>query len=101
MAGQKHAKDSEEELELEEARNLLHRGLRRATLLGATLLVNIASIVPFLAGHSLHPQFYSIGRPLLLLAMCLVTLFGLSAAQVCFFWVDVRNLRKSQRVKTS
>jgi uncharacterized membrane protein len=95
VTGQKHAKDLDRQLELKEARNLLSRGLWRTTLLGAALLVNIASIVPFLVGHSLHRQFYSIGRPLLLLAMCLLTLFVTTGTRVCFIWIDVCELKKS------
>jgi hypothetical protein len=79
MPGQKHAPNfgDDLELELERAKNVLHRGLRKVVLFGAALLVNVASIVPFLAGQPLHSHFYTIGRPLLLLAMCLVTLFFL------------------------
>ena len=46
--------------------------------MGAALLLNIAAIVPFLAGHSLHGHFDSAGKPLILFAMFLLVAFPLS-----------------------
>jgi hypothetical protein len=51
---------------------------RRPIILGATLLLNIAAIVPFLAGHSLHKYFDLIGHPLIVLATFMLVAFILS-----------------------
>ena len=82
--------------ELEQATDLLCRGLRRMSIFGVPCLINTALIIPFLSEHSLHKHFYSIGRPLLVTATGLWILFVMSAAQVYFFWIDVRQLRKLQ-----
>ena len=53
--------------------------LRRPIFLGAALLLNIAAIVPFLDGHSLHKYFDSAGKSLLFLAVFLFVAFLISA----------------------
>ena len=52
---------------------------RRPLLLGAGLLLTIVAIVPFLAGHSLHEHFGTVGPPLLLLAVFLLVALVISA----------------------
>jgi hypothetical protein len=89
--------ESEKASSLEEARGLLIRWQRRAIIFGIALLLNVASIVPFLQDHSLHAHFYSIGRPLLLLSGCLLTAFAFSAAQAYNFWIYLRDLKKAYR----
>jgi hypothetical protein len=89
---------SEEARVLEEARGFAVRWRRRTIILGVTLLVNIASIVPFLAGHSLHGHFEMVGKPLLLLSMCLLPMFVVSAAQTYNFWVYQKDCEMLYRV---
>jgi len=101
MAGRKHTQHVEDDLELQlqVAKDVLHLGLRKAALFGLALLVNIAFIIPFLAGHSLHAYADRIGKYLIFLAMCLSTLFFLCIGQAIFFWVDVHDIRKFQRMR--
>jgi hypothetical protein len=95
----KNERDTENSEELEEARELLSAGLRRMTIFGIAAFATIASNVPFLAGFPLHKYFYTIGRPLLLIAMFLWTIFLLSVLQAYFFWSDVRQITKSETTK--
>ncbi len=66
------------------------------TILGIPTFASIAGIVPFLAGYPLHKYFYTIGRPLLLIATFLWVIFVLTSAQVWFLWSDVREIKKSE-----
>jgi len=85
--------DSEEARVLAEASSFVDRWRRRAIIFGVALFVNIASIVPFLAGHSLHAQFDRVGKPLLLLSMCLLVMFVVSAAQTYSFWMYLKDCK--------
>ena len=97
MKIRKEALDPEEAALLEDSRNTLYSGLRTTLILGVALLVNIASIIPFLAGHSQHEQFYNVGRPLLITAVCLLGLFLLAAGRACLYWLNDRELKKVLR----
>jgi hypothetical protein len=91
---QASVRKSKEKSFLEEARSLLNRWQRRAIVLGTALFASVISVIPFLAGHSLHAKFYRIGRPLLVLTGCLLPLFLFAAAQAYNFWVYLRDLKK-------
>jgi hypothetical protein len=94
---------SEEARVLEDALGFVDRWRRRTIILGVSLFVNIASIVPFLAGHSLHGHFDRVGKPLLILSMCLLVMFVFSAAQTFNFWTylqDCKMLYRSGRTKS-
>ena len=94
---QNNERKSEEAASLEEARSLLDRWQRRAIVLGIALFASVASVVPFLEGHFLHAQFYRIGRPLLILSGCLLTVFMFCAGQTYNFWIYLRDLKKEYR----
>jgi hypothetical protein len=96
---EKNKRDTETLEELDEARELFSIGLRQMMIVGIPSFGSIASVVPFLAGYPLHKYFYTIGRPLLLVAMFLWTLFMLSVGQVLFLWSDVREIKKSETRK--
>jgi hypothetical protein len=89
--------EAEKASSLEEARTFLNRWRRRAIVLGIALFASVASVVPFLEGHSLHAHSYSIGRPLLLFSGCLLTAFLFCAGQTYNFWVYLRDLKKAFR----
>jgi hypothetical protein len=94
---QNNDRETDEASSLENARILLNRWRRRAIVLGSALFVSVASIVPFLEGHSLHAQFDRIGKYLIVLSMCLLPLAALSAAFTYNFWTYLRDLEKSYR----
>jgi hypothetical protein len=89
--------EAEEASSLEDARMLLSRWRRRAIVLGSALFASVASVVPFLEGHSLHAQFDKIGKFLIVLSMCLLPLAALSAAFTYNFWTYLRDLKKANR----
>jgi hypothetical protein len=92
---------SEEARVLEEARGFVDRWRRRTIVVGLALFVNIASIVPFLAGHSLHGQFFLVGRPLLIVSLCLLVMFVFSAAQTYNFWMYLQDCKMLYRTGTA
>lgn len=78
----------------DEARGDLTREIRKAGFLALGLITNIAAIIPFSAGHSLHSQAYTIGRLLLFIALGLWIFLMISLGQIYFFWIAVRNLKR-------
>lgn len=69
----------------------------RTFVLGIGLVTSISSLVPFLYGFPLHDRFESIGRLLLFLSMCLLTMFVGSAGLMYNGWSYLRKLRKEGR----
>lgn len=79
----------------------LHRWKRRTIILGIALVASTMSVIPFLEGHALHKQFDTIGKFLIYLSMCLLSLFVGSAAltyNFCTYW---RSLRKENHAPNS
>ena len=77
-----------------EARISLNRWKRRMIGFGMALILSVVSELPFLRGHSLNMHFEAIGKYLIYLAMCLLSLFVGSAALTYNFWSLWRSLRK-------
>jgi hypothetical protein len=88
---------SEEARVLEEAFGFVDRWRRRTIIIGVALFANIASIVPFLAGHSLHKHFDQFGKPLLVVSMCLLVMFVFSAGQAYNFWMYLQDCKALYR----
>ncbi len=72
--------DAEEGAEMESAIAQSLRKWKLATLyLGLALFASVASVVPFLYGHSLHDHWDAVGKNILLLAMVLLPAFCYAA----------------------
>jgi hypothetical protein len=71
----------------------LHVWRRRMIWFGVALAANGACIVPFLFGYPLHEHFQSVGKPLLVLAGCLLSAFMFSVAITLNFWWYLRDLK--------
>lgn len=97
MKLQKDERKLEGKSSLQEARRLLNRWQRRAIVLGTALFVSVASVIPFLDGHSLHEYADRIGKYLIYLSMCLLPLFVFCAAQTYNFWIYLRDLKKEYK----
>ena len=61
---------------------------------GGLLLANILCLIPFLAGHSLHRYWESIGRALLVTAFPLFLWFVMRVGFVWSSWQSARETRK-------
>jgi hypothetical protein len=71
------------------------RGWRRRCLSStAALLLSCALVYPFLAGHSLHRYWASIGKPLILLSMALLLVWGWCTNIFCNAWLALRKVEK-------
>ena len=71
---------------------------RLATLaLGFAFAATCTALVPFLAGHSYHFQWDSIGKKILVLAMSLFVSFVLVTASCLIEWNYLRSIRKIHR----
>ena len=86
---------------LEEARTSLNRWYRRMIGVGIALILSAASVIPFLDGHSLHTRFETIGKYLIYLSLCLLSLFVGSAALTYNFWSYWRSLGAESRTVNS
>jgi hypothetical protein len=88
----------EEVRESEEQERQIERQLRKwvlaTALLGAAFTATCAGLVPFLAGHSLHQQWDTIGKNLLLLAMAFYFSFVLVTTNCLIQWNYLRSIRK-------
>jgi len=80
---------------LEEAQTALSTWKRRMATMGIALVVSVAIVVPFLAGHSLHEHWDTIGKYLIYLPAFLLSLFMGSAALTYNFWTYCRRLEKT------
>jgi hypothetical protein len=99
LKAQLRAEAIEEARQAEESEARAERTLRRwkhATMLvGMLLVASIASLVPFLAGHSLHMHWEKIGKKVLLLSMGLYGAFVYTAGHTWIeYWYGLRELRK-------
>jgi len=86
---------SEEASSLAVAQSLVNLWRQRAIVLGIALILNIASIVPFLQDHFLHAYADKFGKYLIYLSMCLLPVFAFCAWQTCSFWLYLRDLKKA------
>jgi hypothetical protein len=74
----------------------LARWIRRTVGLGIDLALSVASVTPFLDGHSLHSH-WEFGKYLIYVSCTMLTLFVGAAALTYNFWGQVRLLRKDAR----
>jgi hypothetical protein len=79
---------------LEDARARLDGWKHWMMGLGIALAGSVASVIPFLKGHSLHAHAEPIARYLIYLSMGLLFFFMGAAALTYNFWVYWRNLKK-------
>jgi len=70
------------------------RTIKAAMWAGATLLLDILCVGPFLYGHSLHRYWDSIGKYLLILAMGLLLWFVYKSCLVWASWQAARETRR-------
>jgi hypothetical protein len=68
----------------------------RACYSTLVLVLGCASVYPFLAGHSLHVHWDSIGKYLLLLSMGLLVVFVYSCAMWYSAWQALHDVEKEQ-----
>jgi membrane protease YdiL (CAAX protease family) len=65
-----------------------------AITVGIALFGSMASVVPFLAGHSLHRRFETVGKYLIYVSMGLLPLFIGAGALTYNFWRYFQSLQK-------
>lgn len=65
-----------------------------AIVSGSLLFLTVVAVVPFLAGHSLHEQWESIGQYLVMLAMALLSVFMFTAALAFGLWKYSRAMKE-------
>jgi hypothetical protein len=78
---------------LDDARARLDGWRRWMIGFGIALAVSVASVVPFLKGHSLHAHFDPVGKYLIGLSMCFLFFFVGAAALTYNFWVYWRSVK--------
>jgi hypothetical protein len=78
------------------ARRLL-KWRKATTVLGVALAANILAVIPFLAGHSLHKQWESVGKNVLASAMALFLAFVYVGGNYSTFWSYLRNVKKTHK----
>lgn len=61
-------------------------------MLGIALVVSVAAVVPFLAGHSLH-KYWEQGKYLIWVACVVLSLFAGCAGTAYSFWQSWRSVR--------
>jgi hypothetical protein len=77
-------------------RNYIRIWRKRALYSGTALLLSSASVYPFLAGHSLHGDWESIGKYLILLSMGLLLVFVYCAALWYIAWQSLHDVEGEQ-----
>jgi len=65
-----------------------------AVWLGLALVVSVGLVVPFSAGHSLHRYAGGVGKFLVYLSMCLLSVFIYAAATTYNLWSYRRAMKK-------
>lgn len=80
------------------------RGARRVkkwiiatALLGLMLIGSISSVIPFLAGHSLHDHFDSVGKYLVYMSMGTLLVFLWVGGMTFASWYYLRKLDENRR----
>jgi hypothetical protein len=77
------------------AQTVIRLWRRRASYSTLALLLGCASVYPFLAGHSLHDHWNSIGRYLLLLSVGLFLAFVYICAMWYSAWQALRDVERA------
>jgi hypothetical protein len=98
MFGAEYTEELSEEERLEAAADASSRFLlwrRRAFIATFLFFLSCASVVPFLAGHSLHSYWNVVGKYLVLLSMALLLGFVYCNALFYEAWQIHRSYKKS------
>jgi hypothetical protein len=82
--------------EMVELRRYVHVWRRRCLSATTAFLLSSALAYPFLAGHSLHEYWESIGKNLIRLSMALLVAWGWCTTVFFNAWLVLRNLEKRQ-----
>jgi hypothetical protein len=94
-AREEAAKEAKEDAELEAKIAQKLRNWKRATMcLGFALLANIAAVVPFLAGHSLHKYWGHVGKYMVRSPMFLLLAFCYAAQTAYNMHRSLRDVKK-------
>jgi hypothetical protein len=72
----------------------LRKWKRGTAWLGIALIVSVGLIVPFSAGHSLHQHAGGVGKFLVYLSMCLLSVFMYAGATTYNLWSYRNAMRK-------
>jgi hypothetical protein len=67
---------------------------RGTAWLGVALAISVGFVVPFSAGHSLHQHAGGVGKFLVYLSMCLLSVFTYAAATTYNLWSYQKAMRK-------
>jgi nicotinamide riboside transporter PnuC len=90
--------EAREDRQQEEQIESLVKKWKRATVcIGVFFLTTCAAVVPFLAGHSFHRLWDSVGKNVLVLAMVLFVAFVYVCAHYVIFWNYLKNVRKANQ----
>jgi cation transport ATPase len=65
---------------------------RRTVVSGIALIISVALVIPFLAGHSLH-KYWEHGKYLIWVAVIALTVFAATAGTAFSFWQAWRSIR--------
>jgi hypothetical protein len=88
--------ESEKKEVIENARERLLFWKKRFLASGAAFLLSCASVYPFLFGHSLHANWESFGKYLVLLCTGLLIPFVICGATTWASWIWLRDLREER-----
>jgi hypothetical protein len=72
----------------------VHKWKLATVYLGLALVVSVASVVPFLYGHSLHDHWDAVGKYIVLLAMFLLPAFCYAAWTAYNMHLYFRDVKK-------
>jgi hypothetical protein len=86
--------DEEQEARIE---GRLRKWIRGTTWLGLGLAISVATVVPFLKGHSLHHQWDSVGKKILALSMALLVAFMYAAGITYTCWWHLKRIKETHR----
>jgi len=75
----------------------LRKWKRGTVWLGIALASSIVGVVPFLYGYPLHDYWDAIGKKILVLSMCLLSLFMYSVGTTYNFWSYLRTTKNIHR----
>lgn len=84
------------DVEMVKLRRYVHVWRRRCLSVTAAFLLNCALAYPFLAGHSFHGYWESIGKNLIRLSMALLVAWGWFTTVFYNAWLVLRKREKGQ-----